>query len=314
MDADEHDVSLPPLYHACVADDLPLVKRLLAEGADPNDGESVFHAAQFNRSECLALMLAHGADLSSRSALHGNTPLYFLAGVHESDRGAAEATAGMRWLLEHDADPNVTSYEIEETPLHALARSGWNEPMAELLVAHGASLDAPRADGRTAFVLAVRSGCIRGAAFLRSRGAAVSDLTPADEFLGACLRGDESEARARLASHPDVLDALSREDAWGGTPLHHAAWHGRLGMVRSLLTLGAPVNVRDLRFGSSPLGWAAHGSTYCERAGGEHVAVVTALLDAGADRLTSINRWNEPPESMASPEVAQILRARGFTP
>jgi hypothetical protein len=71
--------------------------------------------------------------------------------------------------------------------------------------------------------------------------------------------------------------------------------------------------VRDSRFGCSPLGWAAHGSTHGARAGAEHAAVVRALLDAGSDRASSINRWSEPPESMSSPEVSELLRSRGFT-
>jgi hypothetical protein len=42
--------------------------------------------------------------------------------------------------------------------------------------------------------------------------------------------------------------------------------------------------------------------------------VVRLLLDAGADRAASFNPWNELPGSMASPEVEELLRARGFAP
>ncbi len=65
MADDETEGTLPPLYHACMANDLALVKRLLADGANPNDGESVYHAAQLNRRLCLELLLAHRADLSA---------------------------------------------------------------------------------------------------------------------------------------------------------------------------------------------------------------------------------------------------------
>ena len=125
MGSDGSEEALPPLYHACMADDRALVKKLLSEGANPNDGESVYHAAQLDRRECLEILLAHGADLSSRHAAYGNTPLYFLAGHHESDPNAATVMEGMRWLLEHGADPNVTSEDLNETPLQGLARNGW---------------------------------------------------------------------------------------------------------------------------------------------------------------------------------------------
>jgi ankyrin repeat protein len=111
MDAGETEPTLSPLYHACMANDVAQVEELLLAGADPNDGESVYHAAQLNRRECLALLLAHGADLSGRNAEHHNTPLYFLAGHREGEPGTDAAVLGMRWLLEHGADPNVTSYD-----------------------------------------------------------------------------------------------------------------------------------------------------------------------------------------------------------
>jgi ankyrin repeat protein len=336
--------SLPPLYHACMANDLPLVKRLLEEGADPNDGESVYHSAQLNLRECLALLLAHGADISGRNATYGNTPLYFLAGHREGDDAAARAVLGMQWLLEHGADPNVKSEEPDETPLHCAARNGWGATLAELLLTHGADPDVARADGRTAFVLAVRTGNVAFAESLRAKGASTHGLCPVDRFLGACLRTDEAEARTLLSGNSDLMRDLTKEDrgamvqaiydrreaslrlmlslgfdlswegVWGGTPLHHAAWLGNVTWVRLLLTKGAPVNATDSRFGSSPLGWAAHGSTHHREAGADHRAVVALLLDAGSHRTPSINRWGETPESMASPDVEELLRTRGFAP
>ncbi len=342
--ADETEPSLPPLYHACVANDLDEVKRLLEAGADPNDGESVYHSAQLNHRACLEILLSHGANLSSRHATYRNTPLYFLAGHRESERGAACAALGMQWLLEHGADPNVASEDLEETPLHAIARGGWSPGVAELLVAFGAEVNRARADGRTPYVLAVRTGNEPLATFLRARGASTAGVAPVDAFLGACIRGDEPAARAALAANPALVAELDGEDRgvmvqavherrdasvrlmaaigfdpgwegmWGGTPLHHAAWLGRPTLVKTLLALGAPLNARDSRFGSSPLGWAAHGSANYQDPGADHLAAVLLLLDAGSERAPSINRFGEPPESLAAPEIEQVLRARGFAP
>ena len=253
--------------------------------------------------------------------------------------GRPRQSEGMRWLLEHGADPNVPSYESQETPLHRAAEQP-GRTIAELLVAHGADPNRPRADGRTPYVSAVRTGNEEVAALLLEHGADQSRVTTVDAFLGACLRGDETAARALLAEHPGLLDELADEDRdallWAverereasvrlladlgfdlarespeaGTPLHWAAWFGRTDMVELLLELGAPIDVRDSRFGSSPLGWAAHGSANCRDADDDYSRIVEALLDAGAGRDAATNQWDEEPESLASPRVAALLRER----
>ncbi|CAN5300161.1 hypothetical protein BH09ACT8_BH09ACT8_21740 [soil metagenome] len=52
-------------------------------------------------------------------------------------------------------------------------------------------------------------------------------------------------------------DPNSRDDE-GGTPLHHAAWEGDLGLIARLLDAGADPTVTDPRFDATPLGWAEH--------------------------------------------------------
>jgi ankyrin repeat protein len=340
---DDPKSRIPALYFACVADHRALVELLLERGADPNDGESIYHSAELDHRQCLELLAARGADFSSRHSHWGNTPLYFLAGHPEGSPRAATAYAGMRWLLEHGADPNVTSTEREETPLHRVAENTRTPAVAEMLAVNGATIDPRRADGRTPFVLAVRSGNVALADFLRARGADPARLAPVDELLGACLTADETRARALLAADPGLIDRFGDDDKhalvaadvrseaavrlmhalgfdlrwegpWGGTPLHHAAWHGNVAMVTLLLSLGAPVNPRDKQFGSSPLGWAAHGSANCRRADDDYTAIIEALLDAGADRESSINRWGGPPEALSSRRIARLLRRRGFAP
>ena len=336
-------VPISALYFACVGDHRDVVRLLLERGAEPNDGESVYHAAELNHRECLELLLAHGADVGGRSSTYHNTPLYFLSGYHGNNPKSATVALGMRWLLEHGADPNVWSGDERETPLHRCAGSGW-AAVVELLLAHGADPAQERADGRTAYALAVRGGHTAVAGMLAARGGAGKPLSPADELLGACARGDESAAAAVLAKHPGLVASLGGDDRgaivqvlsdnrpdavrafvrcgfdlawegpWGGTPLHHAAWHGSPQLTRMLLELGAPIDVRDSRFGSSPIGWAAHGSRHGREDDDAYAAVVTALLDAGASREPSINKWGEPPEAMASPRVVALLKERGFAP
>jgi hypothetical protein len=50
----------------------------------------------------------------------------------------------------------------------------------------------------------------------------------------------------------------------------------------------------------------------CREADADYIAVIDLLLDAKSERAPSYNKWNEPPENLASDAVADHLAARGF--
>ncbi len=343
---------IPILYFACVSNDEPLARLLLERGANPNDGESVYHAAQHDHRTCLTTLREFGAELSAPHADFGNTPLYFLATHRVSNPVSTTVLRGMQWLLENGADPNVPSYLGDsdagkacagEVPLHRLVASGYDASVVALLAKHGADISARRADGRSVFAMAVRAGNRAAVQYLAQLGASSATLAPVDALLGACALADEPAARALAVEHPDLLQQLSPEDRqalgvaidegrdasvalmialgwpldqdgeWGGTPLHWAAWHGRVALVSQLLVAGAPVNHRDSNYGSSPIAWTAHGSANANNPViDDYVAITDALLSAGATRAESFNRWGESPESMAAEPVRLLLSARGF--
>lgn len=343
---------IPVLYFPCVSNNEPLARLLLERGARPTDGESLYHAAQHDHRDILALLVSFGADVSLGPAETGNTPLHFLTSHRATNPIAPQCVRGMAWLLAHGADPNVPlsaigdgqrPSQLGETPLHRAAANGYDHAVLAMLVNAGADLNALRPDGATPFTLAVRHGNAAGATWLAAQGADRSRLTPTDRLLSACLSVNESEARALLSVHSGLIANLSNDDAgclldafanhqeaavrlmvslgwpltpeseWGGTALHWAAWQGQVDLARMLIEAGAPVNVRDSRYGSSPIAWAAHGSLHCDRANDtDYPAMVHLLLDAGATRAESFNQWQESPESMARPSVVAALRARGF--
>lgn len=351
--ADVHG-RIPVLYFPCVAGNVPVARVLLERGASPTDGESLYHAAQYNRRAILELLLAHGANLSEGPAGTGNTPLHFLASHRASNALAPHVIAGMQWLLEHGADPRVPLVVIGdaqhpsqqgETPLHRAAANGYGVDVLAMFVAHGAAVDERRDDGATPYALAIRAANRDGALWLEEQGADVTCVSAMDRLLGACLSADEQTAQHIAQEHPTLIPSLTGSDAgalltalvdgrddavrvmlalqwplaheseWGGTALHWAAWNGRTEMVRQLLEHGAPVNVRDSRYGSSPLAWTAHGSRYCARANDEdYPAIAHLLLDAGSTRAEAINQWGEPPESLGRPSVVAVLQQRGFAP
>jgi ankyrin repeat protein len=308
---------------SCHARNYPLARLLLERGALPDDGESVYHAAEHGDVEMLDLLAAHGAqaDGGAGAARWTNTPLYFILGHYAGLAFDEKVRRGARWLLEHGANPNRVCYPEKsgETPLHVAARH-WDGPMIELLLAHGADLHARRRDGRDALTLALLHGRTSAAAALEAAGAAAS-LTPAEQFLAACMRGDRAAALqlrdpAVIAAHPNLLaeagpaaaeamlDAgfdIAATGGLGETALHWACFTGNLAKARLLIARGAPLDVRDRTYQSLPLGWCHFAFTNQPTPGGDYLGIARALLEAGATppTETELEDWVDGEEIIA---------------
>src|SRR5262245_16858654 len=224
---------------------------------------------------------------------------------------------------------NEASGPEGETPLHRIAVNGDPYDTGAVILSQGADPNVVRSDGRTPYVLAVRHGNSAVASLLRLHGARTEEVTSLDEFIGACLRADAEGARSILQSDPRLPEKMTSQDREvllqavgrnsidsvrvmaelgldigstgenGATMLHVAAWHGHVEIVRLLLEHGVPVDTRDVTYGSSALGWAAHGSVNCRQADEDYCAIVTLLLDAGAKREVVV---------ACSPAVAALLK------
>jgi len=212
-----------------------------------------------------------------------------------------------------------------------------------LLLAHDADSDQPGPDGRSPHTLATVHGRADLAELLRRYGA-TDDTTEADQFVAALQRADQAAVAEQLARDPGLPARISEEqqaaaliraaetghsaaltlmldlgfpvDAHdggndGATALHAAAYHGSEEAVRLLLARGADLEARDSTYDSPPLDWAAVGSG--ERPAtnprSDWVGTVQALLNAGASTETITLSPDEPKQP--SPEVADLLRARG---
>lgn len=312
------------LWGALVAmGNLPLAEVLLEAGANPTDGVSTHIAAGMGNLPALELLHRFGVNVNGIPG--GVPPLRY---IMTWARGRAE---GVRWLLEHGADPNLAWSEHGDAPLHVAAQRS-NVDIVQLLVSHGADIHQRRSDGRTPHTIASLYGNQEVAAWLLQQGA-TDELTPFERFVAACTGGDRARADSMLAKHPGLRDELQAEhhrmlsvpaergdikvletmlacgfdpntrDHDGVTPLHHAAMAGQSESVRILLAGGASVNALDGMFAGTPLVWAGEGYSWADKgqAGGDHVGVARHLLAAGSSR-----EWT-PPEKAPNPERTQEL-------
>jgi len=319
-----HGVNRPVLWGATrVVQFQPLAELLLKSGADPNDGVTLTMAASAGDIATLELLHAYGASPDQPWATDGSASLYAILHWSLTD-------AGVRWLLEHGADPDPVFAANGETPLHVAAQK-WDVALVEQLVQRGADISRRRADGRTPYAVAELNGNRAVADWLRGTGAS-AELNDVDRLVAACARGDRATAESLLAAHPSLRDEITdahyvalhqaaeqgelaaltllldagfdpnHGDAEiGKTALHSAAMAGRPDAVRLLLARGASPHTRDREFHGQPLVWAAEGSRHHAERAAEYAEAGRLLLDAG-----STVDWQLPSDEPAE-GVVEIL-------
>lgn len=311
--------------HGSVTVNNPGITRLLLERtADPNDGESLYQAAEHRDHRCLRLLLANGATVAGTWALD--------VAVGRGDAG------GVRLLLDAAAAQNSDQVPGLATALLARASATTSTPVVQALLAAGADPSKLDPDGLSPLRQAVRAGNEQVAGDLRRRGVS-DDTTTIDRFIGAGAGGDRVAAERLLTEQPQLGEQLSDYDraaivdvagrgaaavpirlmlelgfspqarnTLGETPLHSAAFAGDAETVRLLLQHGADVDARDANFNGTPLGYATVGSGERQGADGDWVTTVRLLLDADADP-TGV--W--VPSSPPAEDVAEALQSFGIS-
>lgn len=285
------------LYGAAgIAGDAVLAAMLLEAGADPDDGETLYHVSELADRTCLALVLRHSRKPANVS--------YCLRRKLDF-----EDVEGARLFLDHGADPNVPGRG--GTALHHAIDRGRSVAVIGLLLERGADPEAVDGAGISAYALARRLGRTDLADLMLAHGAS-GRLTPRDQALAELAAGGagtvEPAADAGLLAvavrNGDLTVTRRLLDAGfdigvrheGMEPLHWAAWFGNAAMVRLLLERGAPLEARNA-YGGTPLGTAVYGSTHCHSPTGgstaagdaadpareaRYVEAVEALIAAGA--------------------------------
>jgi ankyrin repeat protein len=295
---DEH-CPLSTLYGAAGSNHDPALTGLLLEaGANPNDGESLYHSLE--NPACTRLLLEHGARVAESNAIYRAIDL--------------EDDAALRLLLAHGGDPNEPA---RNAPL-----TDWGSPLswaiyrrrprhAKALLEAGADPSRTTADGVSPYRLALQFGLSDIAALLRGQTDA-PDISDEERFVAACASGDEAGARAMQARRPDLPASLSPKQL---RLLPDMAAAGADDVVKLMVRLGWPIAVRGGDWDASALNQAVfRGDAGLTRFLLEHGAEWTERHGYG-DNARGTLSWaslNEPVEGGDWAGCARALRDHGM--
>jgi ankyrin repeat protein len=245
---------------------------------DSNDsvggGTALHYAAHRGRLETVINLLAIGADLNSRDAMD-RTPLFLACW--------AEHEAIVKFLLSQKANTELgtnAAFGAFCTPLFvAVARN--NIPIAEALLAAGASTETRLETGLTALHLAVMRKNYEMSRFLLSRGSNLETRTKnADKGHTPLFTAAANADLACVQLLVEYGATLDTTNEYKQTALHAATNAHAIDIVRYLLRNGANPLVCSIHTGWTPLHDAsAHGLS----------EIVLDLIKAGSDlELTEI--------------------------
>jgi ankyrin repeat protein len=219
---------------------------------------------------------------------------------------------GVKWFLDHGADPNAVHPAANETSLHWAVKRGAPLETIQALLDARANPSARTKAGRSAYLglkgstpldFALRLGATETAALLRKHDATETSPSAVDAFVCAAAAGDRQRVEILLASQDDLLLALDESDRnlvalvaqmqnWAGMrlmielgwpidavgwmkarPLTWALCFGASDPVDFLLTRGASLEPAGDYF-RTPL----HTVVHCRWERGDHAACLRRLL------------------------------------
>ena len=199
------DSGVTPLHVAVRRGDLDMTRLLLAGRAsasvrDHFDTSPLLLAVLVvDQPELVKLLLAHRAEVNVRNRA-GSTPLGEAARVGNA--------AAVDLLLSVGADANAIDGAAALTPLHSAAANGQTK-IAQSLLRHRATVDAPDTRGETPLAYALRAGQMNLIALLRQAGGttgAKPALDPSQKSLADFY--ERMEATLRTGSSADISRTL----------------------------------------------------------------------------------------------------------
>ena len=298
--------SFTPLHTAAFLGEYEIAQLLVNNGADVNatneDGDAPMDSLELDWETTEAIAEWIQIEVDRASVGRGRTRIAALlrqhgARVANPNRDAicnAARTGNMEEIGAHLAaggtDPNAGDRKFGVTPL-CWAALGGHTGIVELLIQHGASVDARNRDGATALHGAAFLGRGKTAELLLENGADPNARnhrgeTPMNglntdwettQFLAGLLSVEidrESVERGRAQ-----VEALLRQHGAGSAnrtidELYGAARNGNIDAVKRYLADSVDINAGDTKFGVTPLCWAAFSG---------HAEIIELLIESGAD-------------------------------
>jgi ankyrin repeat protein len=218
------------LYGAAgVAHNDGMTQLLLDRGADPNDGETEYHAPEWFNNRPMEMIVESGrlAPMGLTTMLHRKLDWTNYAGV--------------LWLLNHGADPNMISLWGKRALDHSIGRDNRIE-FIDALLDYGANPLLETPDGVNAFMRAAAAGRIDVIDRFSKRGFKY-EMTGAAGFLEAFARGDLAAAREIADADKELIPGLQRDHP---EVLANFAGAGNTKGVRVLLDLGFDIESRSV--------------------------------------------------------------------
>lgn len=225
---------------------------------------------------------------------------------------ANEDYPGVVTAIKQGADPNIRRKTDRVTPLIEAGKLD-NLQIMNYLLSKGAHVNAQDNAGRSALFWVVeqdRKGKNQkyGKDMARALIHAGANLNLRDDYDYTVLMVTAIDGQTEMARILARKNTINTQDNEGRTALMHAAWHGKLGVVRVLLQAGANPNLTD-KINYDALHWAVfHG----------HTAVVKELLKwKVGPSLMRVDVDGDTPLATANEkgykQIAALLRKAGAT-
>jgi ankyrin repeat protein len=259
VDHEPHPEWESAIYGAAGIAQHPQLTRLLLErGADPNDEETPYHVVETYDNTVMMILVERG-QLNETSM---TTLLLRKTDWHDYE--------GIKWLLEHGADPNRATRWGRTAFHHAVLRDNSSD-ILEVLLEHGADprLVAELPDTRqtagpamSGVAMAARRGRGDVLELIERRGIPV-ELRGVERLIAACARPDSAKMRAIAEHEPELVRELVAEE---GQLLVAFAGVGNTAGLEQLLDLGVDVNAvtedGDLYFDVAKNSTALHSAAW----------------------------------------------------
>ena len=276
------------LMYACCSGNIDEIDHLIMAGADVNCAESdigsIGHAIHFRQLEVVRFLLENSADPNFKDR-GGCTPLLHACGLLDNQSVEPGPEAYIELLVNHGANVNAKSTS-GITPLISISRYRTTDA-ALFLIEHCADVNMSDAHHMTPLHYAVIHNRTDTTRLLIERGADINLVCGGKttyDYPSACIH-------EILLVHDKLpewqVDSINKSTC-KNTPLHLACYEGALGSVEVLLEHGANANCINYHL-MTPLHYACigvHGRTTYHREGfGErdHIGIIRLLIEHGAD-------------------------------